>query len=388
MSSRRFDRLPCALRFAVTAASVTALAVSPAAAQPAATSASPTPWYERVTVSGDLRVRSESFFQAGRPMRHRPRIRVRLGLGTRVHDTVDVALRLASGDPRDPTSTNQTLEDFFGRKPFALDQAYVVWQPRWGRGFSVGAGKFPFPVLRTQMTWDDDLNWDGMYEQFATRGDVAVRLTAIQSSLHEVSGGPDAAMFAVQGSVAATRGAHQLQVGASVYGFRQVDQVAQALASGDLRSQNWNLLRVRDGRVVGFASGFRLVDLLGQATLTTSRRDYPVLLVAHWVHNTRAVDAASTGLWLEARYGRAQAPRTFAASYVFARIERDAVISAFGFSDIPSSNTLAHIGGLAFAPAPRVNLDVTAYLTRKIATAPGDPNTLLTRVQVDARVAF
>ncbi len=369
-------------------AAATIAAGGRAAAQPAAPTAAPAPWYERLTFSGDLRARSESFFQAGRPLRHRPRVRVRFGLRTRLGETVDVGLRLASGDPRDPTSTNQTLEDFFGRKPFYIDQAYIVWRPTQGHGLSVGAGKFPFPVLRTQMTWDDDLNWDGVYEQVATRGDVAVRFTAVQSPLQEVSAGPDAAMFAAQGSVAVKTARWQVQVGTSVYGFRQVDRVAQALASGDLRSQNWNLLRARDGRVVGFASGFRLVDLIGQATLATTRPEYPALIVAHWVHNTRAVDAEQTGLWVEARYGRADVPKTVAVSYVFARIERDAVISAFAFSDIPSSNTLAHIAGFSYAPLPRVNLDTTVYLTRKIVVAPGDPNGLLTRLQIDARVAF
>jgi hypothetical protein len=383
-------RRPLATKLAAFALAAGWLLATPgrSAAQGAPSASSPTPWYERITVSGDVRLRSESFFQAGRPMRYRPRVRARLGLNTALGDALAVGMRLATGDPRDPTSTNQTLEEFFGRKPFYLDQAYLVWRPSRTKDFSVGVGKFPFPVLRTQMTWDDDLNWEGAYEQVATSGAAVWRLTAIQSPLHEVSAGPDAAMFAGQGSLAFDAGRHRVELGASLYAFRHVDQVAMALGSGDLRSQNWNLLRVQNGRVVGFASGFRLVDLIGRVSLRTRRPDYPVTLVAHWVRNGQAVDGEDTGVWLEARYGRASASRTIAASYIFTRIERDAVISAFGFSDIPSSNTLAHIVGFSYAPAAHVALDATVYLTRKIVLAPGESDRLLTRLQLDARVAF
>ncbi len=361
---------------------------TPATAQPTPAAATPAPWYERLSFSGDLRARSESFFQAGRPMRHRPRVRVRLGLHVDVRPNLEVGFRLATGDPRDPTSTNQTLEDFFGRKPFYLDQAYLLWRPAWPRGLTVGAGKFPLPVLRTQMIWDDDLNCEGLYEQLAIPGHVTVQLTAIQAPLHEVSTGPDAAMFAAQGSVAFRTGPHRVQVGTSVYGFRRVDQIAVALASGDLRSQNWNLLRAQEGRVVGFASGFRLVDLIGQVTLATRRRDYPLALTGHWVRNLQAIDRQRTGFWLEARYGRASSPGTAAAGYTFARIARDAVLSAFAFSDMPSANTRAHILAGSFAPAARVNLDATAYFTKKILVEPGEANRLLVRLQLDARVSF
>ena len=50
-------------------------------------------------------------------------------------------MRLATGSFADVISTNQTLTDFFDRKPFAVDQAYLTYKPKALAGFQVQAGK-------------------------------------------------------------------------------------------------------------------------------------------------------------------------------------------------------------------------------------------------------
>jgi hypothetical protein len=82
-------------------------------------------------------------------------------------------------------------------------------------------------------------------------------------------------------------------------------------------------------------------------------------------------------------------PRTYALSYTFARVERDAVISAFNYSDMgPATNVMMNLAALSYAPANRVNLDVTAILTRLLDVPLAARNPVLTRVQLDARVSF
>jgi uncharacterized coiled-coil protein SlyX len=97
-----------------------------------------------VKFSGDIRLRSESIFgqsnnqaTAGNPTvlgnelspRHRMRLRARLSIRGTVGEEFDWGLRLASGSFADNISNNQTLTDFFNRKPFALDQAFITYKP-------------------------------------------------------------------------------------------------------------------------------------------------------------------------------------------------------------------------------------------------------------------
>jgi hypothetical protein len=72
-----------------------------------------------------------------------------------------------------------------------------------------------------------------------------------------------------------------------------------------------------------------------------------------------------------------------------ARVERDAVVSAFNFSDmVPSTNVSAHMAAFSVMPINRLNLDATAILTRRLEVPAGSDNPLLKRIQIDARISF
>lgn len=347
------------------------------------------PWWERFTVFGDVRLRYEGFYQDGTPTRNRERIRLRFGVRARASDEFEGGMRIASGDPRDPTTTNQTLEDAFGRKAFYIDQAYITYQPKYARALTFSAGKFAHPMLRTQLVWDDDLSLDGVYEQVATAGDVSFRLVGIQSPIDEVAAGPDAALFGEQAMLLFKAGRHQFQIGASSYGYRQVDRIAGLWASGELRSHNTNQLTFdANGKVIGFASAFTMVEVIGQAAFVTPRPEYPLSIVGDWVVNTGAAGDQDTGWWIETRYGRAASPGTWQVNYTAARIERDAVLSLFMFSDIPGTNLTMNSVGFSYMPARRVNLDVLGIFTKSIDWPAALPNPVLTRLQIDARVSF
>ncbi|MCA1635147.1 MAG: putative porin [Acidobacteria bacterium] len=135
-----------------------------------------------MTFGGDLRFRYESLSNQqnglatsgdttgalGNPLTSRQRFRLRARFGVRgeIGKEVEWGLRLATGSFSDVNSTNQTLTDFFSRKPFALDQAYVVYKPSALPGLRVQAGKFEAPWARTEMTWDSDVNVEGFSESY------------------------------------------------------------------------------------------------------------------------------------------------------------------------------------------------------------------------------
>ncbi len=115
--------------------------------------------------SGDFRLRDESFF--GGPsnqalVRHRARLRARFYINARLNDEISGGLAIASGHLNDSISTNQDLNQFYSRKPFDLDRAFVTYNPRWFRPLTLTGGKFAYPWYRTELTWDNDVNPEGV----------------------------------------------------------------------------------------------------------------------------------------------------------------------------------------------------------------------------------
>ena len=241
------------------------------------------------------------------------------------------------------------------------------------------------------MVWDDDLNWEGTYQQVAwdVASHVAVQLVAVQTTINEVKADKNAFMMAGYGQVRVDFGDHVLAFSVTDYGFGQVDQVAIATVTGPLRSTNTNrLARNAEGEVVGFVSDFNLVDVIGEVTFATRRPAYPLRLLADWVTNTRAAVDEDTGLWLEAAYGRAAQPKTYLAGYTFGRIEQDAVLSPFMFSDIPGSNLWLHMLEASYMPLPRVNLDLSLHFTKRLVVPAEVSNPWLLRTHIAVRVSF
>jgi hypothetical protein len=152
-------------------------------------------WTDRISISGDLRVRGQGDFyddsnptpldlvggsqatlttrvpdlaaatSAGLPTgntltdRNRSRLRARLGITARVNDWVLGGLRLATGSATDRVSTNQTLGQNFNRYSFLVDQAYIRLTPfEW---LSATAGRMPNPWLSTDLVWNESLSFEG-----------------------------------------------------------------------------------------------------------------------------------------------------------------------------------------------------------------------------------
>ena len=151
-------------------------------------------WAERITWSGDLRVRYEGIFynednadllDPADPSkilnthkdRHRGRYRARLGLMARLLDggdanvgEVTAGFRLASGNDGNPLSTNDTFGDYQNKDNLLIDRAYINWAyvpvtPGWWKipALSITAGRMPNPwFTATNLVWDVDLNFEGV----------------------------------------------------------------------------------------------------------------------------------------------------------------------------------------------------------------------------------
>src|SRR3989442_1128271 len=121
----------------------------------------------RFRFNGDVRVRGEDFIQNTVPDRNRARLRVRFGFDGKLNEDFTSGIYLATGSLGDPTTTNETLTNFFDRKTVALDKAWITYNPIAHKWVSLTGGKFAYSWQRTSATFDPDLNPEGFNEKFS-----------------------------------------------------------------------------------------------------------------------------------------------------------------------------------------------------------------------------
>lgn len=156
-------------------------------------------WLSRVSISGDVRVRSEydlysrnntdevidfaafnnsgptdinpitnpnglPFLDTRRSRYNDLSIRARLTIDAKLSDAVGAGLRLATGNSNGPTSTTALLSGGFAKSNIWLDRAYVWFKPAgWA---TLNGGRMPNPFLYTDLLYSDDLNFDGVDGRF------------------------------------------------------------------------------------------------------------------------------------------------------------------------------------------------------------------------------
>lgn len=468
-----------------------------------------------IRFSGDIRLRSESIFGQSNSLanganpailgndltpRHRMRYRARFTMRGTVSEEFDWGLRMATGSFADNISTNQTLTDFFNRKPFGLDQAFVIYKPKWAPRLQLQGGKFEAPwAYRFDNPWpapelitDNDMMVEGFNESFVIRrSDEQSRLKEIKFIAWQLPflernsafvrnsngtvnvdesrrGGRDLSLFGGQlrtrieskgkwdSCVKSARtdkekAACPARIGfdfavsdlyfsgtqfispVQVFGSQLSLPVTftipasggtpaqtittQALIPRDLLvAGNGNLGLTtasnnainRDGRL---SSGFNLIEMFARLELKYSKR-YPVTLVFNAVTNTRVRDVVAAGpgganlilpnhenkgFWADVQVGQMRARGDLLFGYTFLRIEKDAVLTPFNFSDVTQQSDMrAHRVNFTYTATPRVLLVVTGIVTQRlnglfgpfVPTPPGSLNRPTTRLQLDTILRF
>jgi hypothetical protein len=379
-------------------------------------------------------------------------------------------IRLASGSFADTISSNQTLTDFYNRKPFGLDQAYLAWTPQRAPGLRLQGGKFEVPWLRTEMTIDNDLQVEGFSEAYArdSKKSMLKNLTFVAWQLPflernsgfvrnangtvnlDQSGrdGRDLALYGAQlrarleasPTVALTLAASDLYFSGTqfispvqFFGNQlqlpvtftipatatspaqtittQVSIPRSLLVAGagnvGIETATNNAIN-RDGHL---ASGFNLVDLIGRLDLTHNAR-FPVGLLFDFVVNTQTHDVSvagpggatiflpnheNKGYWAELQVGRTKERGDMQFGYTFVRIEKDAVLTPFNFSDLTQqSDTRVHRLIFNYTVDPRVVLSMIGFINQRPngllgvfgSTPAGSLNRPTTRLQFDTTFRF
>ncbi|HYH00868.1 MAG TPA: putative porin [Terriglobales bacterium] len=342
--------------------------------------------------SGDARVRYENFFQEGSADRHRPRIRLRVGVESKLNEDFSGGIFIATGDLTDPVSTNQTLTGFFERKQIGLDRGWISYNPRYAKWLSLTGGKFAYSWTRTPLTFDNDLNPEGFSEKlsFNVPNNVVknISFTGMQLMFNESGSGRDS--WATGGQIGS-----KLQFGklltitpsVSLLKWQNENVIAvQRAANGITGNAQTNAVTTNGaGAVTGFASGFFYSDYVLDAQIRTPSEKLPLRLLFNFERNLDAIDNQDSAGWAEISLGQVKNPKDFQFGYSFARIERDALIAVFNESDLRQpTNVKQHRVFGQYQITPNTTAAYTLWVGKRL----NDTEDWLKRMQFDLMYKF
>jgi hypothetical protein len=319
---------------------------------------------------GDVRFRYEPFIQDGSPVRQRERVRARLNITGKVSDEVSGGVSVATGSLDDVNSTNQSLTGFFTRKTIGFDKYYINYKPKWFKPLGLTAGKMTFPWYRTPLTFDSDINPEGLSQTLSfdlkSSGLKNITLVGFQLPFNEVSGGYDSFIF---GGQLQARFKMNNKAGFSLYAsgvnFNRADPIAVAIGAGTLKPSlsNSNTFRTdAQGKVIGYASKFAYLDLIGVVDYKLTPR-WPMAVTFNFVNNTRAASSERSAYMADVTFGQLKEAKDVQFGYSYWWLEKDAVIGAFNESDLRSStNVKNHRVLLGYQGFNNVTLQWTMWL--------------------------
>lgn len=355
-------------------------------------------WVDRITFSGDIRLRHESFYRNTADDRHRQRFRLRLAPELKI-GSLTVGIRLASGTG-EQVSTNQSFDNLSAQKALWIDRAFVKWNSPELRWLTLTGGRMPNPFLThysSDVVWDDDLNPEGFAESLTVKfGAAAVFMTLGQFILDEDSGGRSSTDQWLFGQ----------QLGVTIEPAKEVKATLAAAYYNTVNGQNGSFSQavVQDGnsRVpctpvatctpTTLVNDYNVVDVTAGVGLKVG--PMPIALMADYVTNTAdtktstEVETKDSGYQAGLILGKANDPETWELAYFYKAVGTDATLADVADSDFGNggTNRKGHIGWVAYNPNKALQVKVK-YFKTEIEDDLATPNDI-NRLQADLSVKF
>jgi len=392
--------------------------------------------------SGDLRLRLEPTF--GGPadqslVQTRGRFRFRFNADTKVNDDFSGGFTLSSGNLNSPTSTNQTFDEFFMRKPIAIDRAELTYTPHYFKPLTISGGKFYPSWFSTELVWDKDLNPEGATESlaFAIPNSVFKNIKIVSFQLPFAQFKQTTPNKSTVASVlygGQVQGTWQLNrritfdAFATYYDYVHADSIANALVAPTANfssTDNSSILQgllplnsnnnlnsiatVTSGGVITkalFASKFGIMDAIARLNIQTPADRWPVSLLGDLAQNTLACgnlsnlpvgavlnrpcnSKARRAYWVEARVGRTERKGDWEFWYARFMVQQESVIGAFNYSEIlPPNNSTQHRIQVDYQLFQSVGLTFNALIGRPLVTASSPLQPWSERLQFDVTYKF
>jgi hypothetical protein len=364
-------------------------------------------WVDKLSLFGDVRIRHEGFYnqptEKGEPIgaRNRERLRARIGATFRYSDELSATIRLASGNPNDPISTNQTFTGEFTRKPINLDWAYLTFAP--GKTFgirpglvSLTGGKFAVPQFRVgELIWDDDLSVEGFSQVFQALAEPVgpldqLRIFVEQWTFNEAANEQDGWIFGGQVNPVGHVGAVQLEGGVAQWWYLNPDFIAQALNTNSSLFNTNLVTKNKDGDITGYVSGFNLTNLTAQATLPDVLEQMPLRIFADYVYNWQAATSQANGFQAGVKLGQTKVRGDWAVSALYEYLQQEAVVSSFNWSDFGfgGTNVQGPVIAADYQLLDPLTLTAKTFFVNYLTAPTNTTNPTLIRLQLDAQVRF
>ena len=304
-------------------------------------------WTDKMTWSGDFRLRQEGIDEEGSEDRNRARFRTRFGFSADVSDDIKFVLRLATGGG-DPTSTNQSFDDGFSTKDIGVDMAYIDWSA--SDNVNVLAGKMKNPLFmpgKTGLVWDSDLTPEGFAVKYSSGMFFA---NAVNWIVEERSSQDDSMIRGVQGGLKFDLGAGKLTTGLSYFDYTDTigfEPFYDGSPKGNTVDENGDLV-------------YDYNELEVFAQFDTKIGDWPLTVYGDWVQN-QEVSIEDTAYTLGFVLGAAKEQGEYQFGLSYQDVEADAVIGTYADSDFGGGGT--DVSGLMFKGQYALRKNVTLGLT-------------------------
>ena len=331
--------------------------------------------------SADARFRQEGIFRDGSPNRYRYRIRFRMNGSFPVHAKVNLGFRMVTGATDDPTTGNVDLDNYFSKKSFSLDRLFLRYAP--SQSLTITMGKFANPFEHVELVFHNDVQLEGAAQQFRVK-DVGfidrVQLNLGQFVLDEIKSSPDTNLFAGQLFV---KGFHfkGLSFGATLYEYRNEDNIAQAVEAGRLGGGDTNTRIGAGTGTSSYLSGFRTIE--GLAKYEFEVASVPLWLLGAYAQNLLA-DTDDKAYWAEIGIGPTPHLGQLRALYHYVWVERESMISNYNNADIFNPNTHGHELKFVLPVEKNISVEVLYFIAKDIITDSTNPYQHKTRLQIKA----
>ncbi|MEA3296322.1 MAG: putative porin, partial [candidate division Zixibacteria bacterium] len=347
-------------------------------------------WWESIKVKGDLRYRHEMIKKQDKDVRHRHRVRARIGIFGEISSYTKVGIQLATGSD-DPVSTNQTLDGAFSTKNIGIDLAFFTTGFKGVEGLTVIGGKMKNPLFKpgkSELIWDGDLNPEGGAATFQKAIDnFVLTLTGAGFWIDERSSSDDSYIAAGQaiGRLYFNEKISNFTFGGSIFNYVNTKGYQPFFDHEDPMGNSTVLFVENNDTVSHYANDYELIELFGEAT--HKFKNIPVTVIGDFVTNN-AADSLNTGWLVGLRVGKAKKTGSWEFRYIYRNVEADAVLGMFTDSDFRGGGTDARgheIGG-AVQLAANTAFKAT-YFSNEIGLQEAETEDF-NRLQVDLQLKF
>jgi len=334
----------------------------------------------------DLRYRYEMIDEEddrvakGEDVRHRQRVRARISLQSKISDSLNVEVGLATGGGN-ATSTNQTLDNSFSTKGVNLDLAYFDW--RFGNDINIVGGKMKIPFYRpakSSLVWDGDLRPEGLHAKWQS-GPLFANIGAFYLEEDEINK-QEAYLFSTQFGVNLSLGNTELTTGFSYFNFEGLKNNPLTNLSGFNNRGN----TVFNGAL---ENDYEVLEFFGEFTFRLA--GIKTSIFADYIVNKGVDDQANNGdndVGYLAGFSLASGP--YSAKYYYENIENDATVSSFNDSDFFGGGTdgKGHAIKMSYSLNKQIKLAFTYFLTQENGQVTSTSFTDYDRLQADINFKF